>query len=112
MIKEPRDYGAPVQTLKNGKTFVIAEVLAETEQKYKKTKRLFNLMQQNGKGNPYELSIGKPRRMAASGVVTKYSKEEAVWMDQHTAKEIAERFDVPVKRAYNLKYYAKKLHGL
>ncbi len=106
-MKQPtfEEYTRPVQTLKNGKTFVVAEQLAETRRQYELTRRTYNLMRKNSRGRTLTIYAGSEPRTRAQG---KYTISDWQWMQDRSPQEIADRYGISAKQAYGVKHYVRQ----
>lgn len=107
--KEPRDYGPEIQQLKNGKTFVVAEVVEQTELRYRATKRLFNLRKLTRNGRAMEIGLSRKNKKP---VASKYTREEAQWLIENNIHAIAARYQCSPTKAYAIRHYARRIYGL
>jgi len=104
--KEPRDYGSAVQHLKNGKVIDRDQLLLQATAQYKTTKRLYNLRNRKKNGEPLQHPVARQPRSY------KYTREQAIWLVEHTPREIAEAMNITIQRAYSIRCYARNIYGL
>jgi|LakMenEpi03Aug12_release.lakeMendotaPanAssembly.Ray.scaffolds.fasta_scaffold280308_3 hypothetical protein len=104
VYKEPRDYGAPIQQLKNGKTLNVSELLDHATEVYQNTRRNYRLSQTNNVMRELA-STRKPH-------CYKYTREEAIWISQHKPHEVAQRYGLSLRQAYTTRYYVRNVYGL
>lgn len=104
--KEPRDYGAVVQRLKNGKIIDRELMLEQAQIQYQQTKRIYNLSSRSKNGGPIEIPINRQLRNRG------YSLEQAKWILNHTPKEVAQQYNISMPKAYAMRRHMRVIYGL
>lgn len=111
-MAEPKfeEYTQPVQTLANGKTFVVRDQLAQTRQRYLETRTIYNLSQRTQKDTPRIIKAPlKSRSGRPPGPEPKYTPEDCAWILAHTIEEVALRYGITRQQVYAIRFYARRL---
>ena len=90
-----------------GKTADVKTQLEHAEQQYRSTKKVYNLLSKKKTviWKPGTHRSGRPRE-------TKYTREQAEWLNQADRRQIAEQYQVTLTQAQAIRYYACRLYGL
>ena len=71
---------------------------------YQTTKKTYNLRARTKEGRVKVSGGGKFKN--------KYTKEDTLWMIEHTADQVAEKYQLTKNQAYYIKHYARRCWGL
>ena len=94
------EYTKPIQELKNGKTFVVAEQLALSRRQYQNTRELYNLRKLQR--NPNNIVVARRRTNN-----NKYSEQDWQWARNKTKEQVAEHYKVTLAQAYCILQYLR-----
>lgn len=110
-MREPafEEYTTPIQRLRNGKHFIVADMLAQTRQQYELTRRTYNLLRKTQAGRAKTVYAGTGRAPSKN---TKYTREDWQWMRDRSAQEIAERYNISATQAYGVKHYVRRQYSV
>jgi hypothetical protein len=90
------------ETLRNGKTFDVQQQLRESDQQYRQTRILYNVLTPEP----------QQRRRAIPPRQRRYTVEDAEFIARAELTEIQTRFNCDLKRAQYLKYQVPRQYGL
>lgn len=117
-MAEPKfeEYTPPEITLKNGKTFVVKDLLEQARRQYRKTRTLYNLCNKTKQNKarmvsvPKHLERGPGRNLPPERRTShKYSYEDAIWIVNHPPQEIVDRYRVTLTQSYAIRHYCRQL---
>lgn len=89
---------------KTGKQFNTIALLDQARETYRTTRQSYSL-------NKRTRSL-TPSKRATRVTHEKYSREDAVWMQNRTPKEIAEKYQITIKQANGIKHYCRMFYNL
>ena len=101
-MKIPEDQRITEVRLPSGATYNIEELLSQAFTRYNTTRRTYNLMRRTKQD--------RPRQVSGPGRVnSKYTAQDAAWMKDKSADEIAIKYRITKHQAYYVKNYVKRL---
>ena len=104
-MRELEEWERPEETLRNGKTFDVEQALRLSEQRYRETRVMYNLVR--GRAVTKIAKTTQVRRRSH-----KYTLEDAEFISSAELDQIQQRYNCTLTRARYLKYYVPPLYGL
>ena len=103
-MKLPEDQRITEVKLPNGERHSIDQLLTTAFKSYVETRKTYNLSRRTRKNQPRQ--TGGSKR-----INSKYTAEDAIWMRDRTAEQIAVQYKITKHQAYYVKNYVRKLFG-